>query len=144
MPRICARAGDLVLGEVEQPVPLEDVHSRRHRVLAPASLSDICAADEHERATHALGKSYSDVVHGFRGRSSTPPTSSPIPRDETDLERLLEWCAAERLAAIPYGGGTSVVGGVTPDVPGATTAPSRSTSAPWTACSRSTPSRARP
>ena len=34
-----------------------------------------------------------------------------------DVERLLEWCAAERVAAIPFGGGTSVVGGVTPSLP---------------------------
>ena len=32
------------------------------------------------------------------------------------MERLLEWCSNERVAAIPYGGGTSVVGGVCPDV----------------------------
>ena len=39
------------------------------------------------------------------------------PRDERDVERLLEWCGHERVAAIPFGGGTSVVGGVTADVP---------------------------
>jgi alkyldihydroxyacetonephosphate synthase len=39
------------------------------------------------------------------------------PRDEAGVERLLEWCSQERVAAIPYGGGTSVVGGVTPRVP---------------------------
>ena len=46
--------------------------------------------------------------------SSTRRTSSRAPRDESDVERLLEWCSAERVAAIPFGGGTSVVGGVTP------------------------------
>ncbi|HEV1998624.1 MAG TPA: FAD-binding oxidoreductase, partial [Candidatus Dormibacteraeota bacterium] len=33
-------------------------------------------------------------------------------RNETEVAALLEWCAAERLAAIPYGGGSSVVGGI--------------------------------
>jgi alkyldihydroxyacetonephosphate synthase len=88
------------------------------RVAPPSSLANICAADDHARATHALGKSYSDVVHGFRGRFTHPPDFVARPRDETDVERLLEWCAAERVAAIPYGGGTSVVGGVTPDIDG--------------------------
>ena len=38
------------------------------------------------------------------------------PRGEEDLERLLEWCSGAGIAAIPFGGGTSVCGGVTPDV----------------------------
>ncbi len=108
--------GQATLGEVESPLALEDVKLPAPRVLAPASLAGICTADDRARATHALGKSYSDVVHGFRGQFPYPPDFVAHPRDETEIERLLEWCAAERVAAIPYGGGTSVVGGVTPDV----------------------------
>ncbi len=103
-------------GEVEQPVMLEAVTLDPPRVVAPASLRSICSADAHARACHALGKSYSDVVRGFRGRFDHPPDFVARPRDEVDLGRLLEWCAGERVAAIPFGGGTSVVGGVTPDV----------------------------
>jgi len=55
-------------------------------------------------------------VRGFRGRFDDPPDLVLRPRDEVDLERALEWCSGERVAAIPFGGGTSVVGGVTPDV----------------------------
>jgi alkyldihydroxyacetonephosphate synthase len=108
--------GDVALGEVESPVALEALELAAPRVLAPASLTGICAVDDHARATHALGKSYSDVVNGFRGRFHHPPDLIAHPRDEQDLERLLEWCTAERIAAIPYGGGTSVVGGITPDI----------------------------
>ena len=68
--------GDVELGEVESPLPLEAVALAAPRVVAPASLAEICAVDDHARATHALGKSYSDVVHGFRGRFAHPPTSS--------------------------------------------------------------------
>jgi alkyldihydroxyacetonephosphate synthase len=103
-------------GEVEQPVALEAVTLDPPRVVAPPSLQSFCAADAHARACHALGKSYSDVVRGFRGRFDHPPDFVARPREEGDLERVLEWCAAERVAAIPFGGGTSVVGGVTPDV----------------------------
>ena len=102
--------------EVEDPVGLDAVRLRSPRVVAPAALADICAADAHARASHSLGKSYSDVVLGFRGHFEHPPDFVASPRDERDVERLLEWCAAERVAAIPYGGGTSVVGGVQPDV----------------------------
>ena len=108
--------GDVSLGEIEAPVPLEVVELASPRVLPPADLVDICSSDIHARATHALGKSYADVVHGFRGRFVHPPDFVAHPCSETDVERLLEWCTAERVAAIPYGGGTSVVGGVTPDI----------------------------
>jgi alkyldihydroxyacetonephosphate synthase len=102
--------------EIEQPIPLEDVTLRPPRVPVPPALREICAVDAHARASHALGKSYSDVVRGFRGRFDHPPDFVARPRDESDVERLLEWCSHERVAAIPYGGGTSVVGGVTPEV----------------------------
>jgi alkyldihydroxyacetonephosphate synthase len=102
------------LGEVEEPVALDAVRLPAPRVQAPAALAGICATDAHARASHALGKSYQDVVRGFRGRFDHPPDLVASPRDETDLERVLEWCARERVAAIPFGGGTSVVGGVTP------------------------------
>jgi alkyldihydroxyacetonephosphate synthase len=108
---------DLALGEIESPTLLQDVELPTPRVGPPAELADICEADTHSRASHALGKSYVDVVAGFRGRFEHPPDFVARPRDEADLERVLEWCASERVAAIPFGGGTSVVGGVTPDVP---------------------------
>jgi alkyldihydroxyacetonephosphate synthase len=103
-------------GEIEQPVALEALELASPRVAAPASLRSFCTDDAHARACHALGKSYSDVVRGFRGRFEHPPDFVARPREEVDLERVLEWCVAERVAAIPFGGGTSVVGGITPDV----------------------------
>jgi alkyldihydroxyacetonephosphate synthase len=102
--------------EVESPVGLDALELSPPRVVAPSALAPICSSDTHARASHALGKSYCDVVRGFRGQFSHPPDFVACPRDETDIERLLEWCSAERVAAIPYGGGTSVVGGVQPDV----------------------------
>ncbi len=108
----------LALGEIEAPVALEQVELAPARVRAPSALAEICAADEHARASHALGKSYTDVVNGFRGRFAHPPDVVATPRDERDVEALLQWCEAERVAAIPFGGGTSVVGGVTAEIPG--------------------------
>jgi alkyldihydroxyacetonephosphate synthase len=107
----------LAVSEIEAPVALETLQLREPRVRPPAELAEICASDDHARASHALGKSYVDVVEGFRGRFAHPPDFVASPREEADVERLLEWCAAEGIAAIPFGGGTSVVGGVTPEVP---------------------------
>jgi alkyldihydroxyacetonephosphate synthase len=111
-------AGHLGFGEVEveDPVALEAVALPTSRVAPPRSLAGLCASDDHARASHAWGKSYADVVRGFRGRFEDPPDFVARPRTEADVERLLEWCSAERVAAIPYGGGTSVVGGVQPAV----------------------------
>jgi alkyldihydroxyacetonephosphate synthase len=106
----------IALSDLEAPVSVEQLKLRPPRVPVPGALAEICASDDHARACHALGKSYSDVVRGFRGRFGHPPDFVAYPRSAHDVERVLEWCSDERVAAIPYGGGTSVVGGVTPDV----------------------------
>ncbi len=111
-------AAHLGLGEVEveDPVPLEEVALPVPRVAPPQALAEICSSDVHARAAHAWGKSYADVVRGFRGSFEYPPDFVAYPREESEVARVLEWCSAERVAAIPYGGGTSVVGGVRPEV----------------------------
>ena len=107
----------IVVDEVEEPAPLQAVTLRAPRVGMPRALAEIAADDDHARASHALGKSYVDVVRGFRGEFEHPPDFVAFPRDERDVQRVLEWCSNERVAAIPYGGGTSVVGGVSAEIP---------------------------
>jgi alkyldihydroxyacetonephosphate synthase len=112
-------ASHLGLGEqveVQDPVALEDVTLAPPRIRPPAHLAEICADDTHTRASHAWGKSYADVVRGFRGSFEHPPDFVAYPREEHEVEQLLEWCETARVAAIPYGGGTSVVGGIRPEV----------------------------
>jgi alkyldihydroxyacetonephosphate synthase len=91
------------LGQVELP---------RARFEPPPALAEICSSETYDRASHAYGKSYRDVVRGFRGRFDHAPDVVAFPRDAEDVEALLDWCATRGAAAIPYGGGTSVVGGV--------------------------------
>ena len=97
-------------------MPLDRVELREPRVEPPASLADLFRADPHERASHALGKAYRDVARGFRGEFPNPPDLVALPADEAEVERVLAWCSEEGIAAIPYGGGTSVVGGVEPRI----------------------------
>jgi len=106
----------IAVQEAEAPVGLAQLKLAPARIMAPASLAQISSSDDYSRASHALGKSYADVVHGFRGRFEHPPDFVARPREETDVTRILEWCSQERVAAIAYGGGTSVVGGVSADV----------------------------
>jgi alkyldihydroxyacetonephosphate synthase len=100
--------------EVERPVRLEDIELPPPRLEPPASLASLCRSDPYERAAHAYGKSYRDVVRAFRGEFDNPPAVVAHPSDEVELERVLSWCEGADAAAIPFGGGTSVVGGVEP------------------------------
>jgi alkyldihydroxyacetonephosphate synthase len=103
--------------DVEDPVALASVALPAPQVAAPAALSGLCSAEHRDRVTHARGSSYLDAVRAFRGRIDHPPDVVARPRTEADVERLLEWAGSAGLAVIPFGGGTSVVGGVEPRVP---------------------------
>ena len=56
----------------------------------------------------------SSPIHylGSGMRFAAAPDFVCTPESETDVARALEACAAEKIAVTPYGGGTSVVGGV--------------------------------
>jgi alkyldihydroxyacetonephosphate synthase len=99
-------------GEVEDPVPLDRVEVRAPRLRPPADLGDLFTDEKYERVSRALGKAYRDVVRGFRGEFADPPDLVALPRDESEIETVLSWAEAEGAAVIPFGGGTSVVGGV--------------------------------
>jgi alkyldihydroxyacetonephosphate synthase len=103
-------------GDVREAMPLEQVELSPPRLRAPDALAEILSAGRHERLSHALGKAYRDVVRGHRGEFPNPPDLVARPRDESDLEAVLAFCEESGAAAIPYGGGTSVVGGVEPRV----------------------------
>jgi alkyldihydroxyacetonephosphate synthase len=99
-------------GEVEEAVPLDRVEVRAPRLKAPASLGDLFTDEKYERVSRALGKAYRDVVRGFRGEFENPPDLVALPRDESEIETVLSWAESEGAAVIPFGGGTSVVGGI--------------------------------
>ncbi|MBK5220586.1 MAG: FAD-binding oxidoreductase [Thermoleophilia bacterium] len=99
-------------GEVEKAVPLERVQLREPRLKRPTAFGDLFSDARYERVSHALGKAYRDVVRGFRGEFENPPDLVAFPREESEIETVLSWAEAEGAAVIPFGGGTSVVGGV--------------------------------
>ena len=89
---------------------------RRGRVTPPASLAHLCSTDRRDRAAHTYGRSYRDTVRLLRGDLPHPPDLVAHPTDESDVVALLDWCASAGVATIPFGGGSSVVGGVEADV----------------------------
>jgi alkyldihydroxyacetonephosphate synthase len=98
------------------PPRIEEIALRAPRVRPPAALAPLCTDDPEERAGHTYGKGYRDAVRAFRREYANPPDWVALPRSESDVAALLDWCSGGRVAAIPYGGGSSVVGGVEPDV----------------------------
>ena len=102
--------------EIEEPVPLDDVELSEPRLRIPKRFAEIFSDDRYDRLSHALGKAYRDVVRGFRGDFPNPPDLVAYPESPEDVDLLLNYCADERAAAIPYGGGTSVVGGIEPRI----------------------------
>ncbi len=98
--------------EPEQPVALSEVSLPAPRLRPPESLAEICFTDRYERALHAYGRSYSDIVRAFRGSFEHPPDIVVRPRTEPELAAVLDWALSAGAAVIPFGGGTSVVGGV--------------------------------
>jgi alkyldihydroxyacetonephosphate synthase len=85
----------------------------------PASLTAAVGADaiftaDEDRLRHASGRGYADLARMRGGSLEAAPDAVVMPADAGALRRLLDVCAGEGIAVVPFGGGTSVVGGVEP------------------------------
>src|SRR5712671_5850564 len=81
-------------------------------VAPPRAIADLCDSSPEARLRHAYGRGYRDLVRGFGCDFSAAPDFVCLPRSEEDVSRALDACAHAGIAVAPYGGGTSVVGGV--------------------------------
>ena len=102
---------------VDLPTPaaeprLADLTMPAAAVSPPPSLAHLCSDDPRDRASHTYGKSYRDLVRGFQGDFTPAPAIVARPASEADVVDLLAWCSSAGIPAVPYGGGSSVVGGV--------------------------------
>lgn len=71
-------------------------------------------AGHEDRVRHAVGRGYVDLARLRGGGLEGAPDAIVLPGDASELARVLEVCAREGIAVVPFGGGTSVVGGVEP------------------------------
>jgi alkyldihydroxyacetonephosphate synthase len=101
---------------VQEPPRVEELDLRPPRLVPPRALEPAFSTDPHERAAHTYGRSFRDLVRAFRRDYAHAPDLVAFPRGEGELVSVLEWCSDAGVAAIPFGGGSSVVGGVEPDV----------------------------
>jgi alkyldihydroxyacetonephosphate synthase len=101
------RAADLDGFELPDPEPL------------PPALVEAVGADgvfmgTEDRLRHAAGRGYADLVRLRGGRLEEAPDAVLLPAGAGAVQRALEVCATEGIAVVPFGGGTSVVGGIEP------------------------------
>ena len=101
---------------VLEPPHVDELELRAPRLAPPASLATAFSTEPYERAAHTYGRSFRDLVRAFRRDYRPAPDLVAFPRDESELVSVLDWCSEAGAAAIPFGGGSSVVGGVEPDV----------------------------
>ena len=101
---------------VQEPPRVEELDLPAPRLAPPASLGHAFSTDPYDRAAHTYGRSFRDLVRAFRRDYAHAPDLVAFPRGEDELVSVLDWCGDTGVAAIPFGGGSSVVGGVEPDV----------------------------
>lgn len=113
MARMLGVSGEAIpaptLSEFDLPAP---------RVAAPDRLADILSDRPYDRVTHGYGKSFADLVRMQMRQMPAPPDWVAFPKNEDHLDALMDFATASGAALIPFGGGTSVCGGVESDVPG--------------------------
>ena len=98
--------------EVMEPPRIDDVELAEPNIGPPDELADICTVAPRARARHTYGRAYPDIVRGFHGQFDGPPDFVAVPEVVDEVRRLLDWASSEGVAVVPFGGGTSVVGGV--------------------------------
>lgn len=104
--------------QVLAPPRIDEITLPPPRLTPSAALAAFASTSAEDRAGHSYGKAFRDIVRAFRRQYPHPPDVVVFPRSEAEVLRTLEWCDANNAAAIPYGGGSSVVGGVEPRLGG--------------------------
>src|SRR6201987_1346720 len=125
-----AEEGDFILGRYRAKfsrdsfdtiaVPrLDELTLRAPRIAPPPSLAAFCMSDHYDRAAHAYGKSYPDYVRAMLGDYACAPDVVAYPRSEAEISAVMDWAGSSGASLTPFGGGSSVCGGVEPHTDGA-------------------------
>lgn len=112
------------LGVAQEPAAELDAEQVR---LRPSALSEddrqalagIVGADhlrtaDRDRLLHAGGKSTLDLLRRKDSGEQDAPDAVLLPGSEDEVAAILQHCSQHGIAVVPFGGGTSVVGGLDP------------------------------
>ena len=95
---------------------ISDIDINQPLFSTPSSLKKIFSDDKLERLNHAYGKSFPDSARSILGDFSSPPDYVAFPETQNEITNILDWASENNVAVIPYGGGSSVCGGVETNV----------------------------
>jgi alkyldihydroxyacetonephosphate synthase len=95
---------------------IADISLHKPRVVPPGTLAHLFTEDPYERLLHTYGKSYPETIRAYDCDFGNAPDLVALPAGETDVAAVLDWASEANVAIIPFGGGSSVVGGVEPAV----------------------------
>ena len=95
---------------------ISDIDINKPQFSTPSSLKKILSDDKLERLNHAYGKSFPDSARSLLGDFSSPPDYVAFPETQNEITSILDWASENNIAVIPYGGGSSVCGGVETNV----------------------------
>ena len=97
----------------ERPEPqIADFSLPAPRIQPPPALAAQFSATPLDRLNHSAGKSYADCARMWLRQAPTPPDWVAFPDNEQAIIDILDWAQTHNVAVIPYGGGSSVCGGV--------------------------------
>ena len=76
--------------------------------------SEHCRVGDQDRLLHAGGKSTLDLLRRKDRDVQDAPDAVLLPADEDQVGEILRYCSQHGIAVVPFGGGTSVTGGLDP------------------------------
>src|SRR5918996_5761311 len=109
---LSARHEHVALEEVRLPDPRLPGGARAR--LEAAVGAEHVLDDRAARVGHAAGRSYPDLLRLRSGDASRAPDAVVAPGTADEVKAALDACSEARVAVVPFGGGTSVGGGVEP------------------------------
>ena len=90
----------------------DDIEIPESKIKSPKSLENLFTDNKIERLNHSYGKSFPDSARSLLGLFPSPPDLIAFPNSENEITNILDWASSNDIAVIPYGGGSSVCGGV--------------------------------
>lgn len=85
-----------------------------HAALAAIVGDGFCRTDHTARLLHAGGKSTLDLLRRNDSDTQDAPDAVLLPSNDDEVAAILSYCSQHAIAVVPFGGGTSVVGGLDP------------------------------
>jgi alkyldihydroxyacetonephosphate synthase len=99
-----------------QPPALEDFDLPEPRLAVPEKFQHYVSTFVYDRLVHTYGQSFPDMVRMILRQIDNVPDWVAFPTTEIEITELFEFAGNNNMAIIPFGGGTSVCGGVEADI----------------------------